>query len=158
MLRRILLILAFVATPAWAKALTYEEWYLDQLNQMGFVQFEVTHTLLGRVRIVATSDEYVRELVFIPRTGEILRDYWTDLEGNPVVGMPLFYQTEVASQSGSNKGSGSSGSGNSGSGGGGSSGSGGSDDDGHEEEDRSAEDGHEEEPDEPDEPDEDESF
>ncbi|NAZ35963.1 hypothetical protein [Rubellimicrobium sp. CFH 75288] len=48
-----------------------------QLREQGYVQFEVTRTLLGRIRVVASGPPGWREIVFSPATGEILRDYWS---------------------------------------------------------------------------------
>ena len=52
-----------------------------QLRAQGYTSISVTRTLLGRRRIFAKSDEYQREIIVNPRTGEILRDYWTLLPG-----------------------------------------------------------------------------
>lgn len=46
-----------------------------QLRAQGFSQITVTHTLLGRVRILAKAGRLAREIVLNPNTGEILRDY-----------------------------------------------------------------------------------
>lgn len=45
------------------------------------MQISVSSTLLGRARIVATSQDGYREIIVNPRTGEILRDVWLSLEG-----------------------------------------------------------------------------
>ena len=52
---------------------------VNQLKAQGFTSIHVGRTLLGRVRIDATSDKLSREIVFKPRTGEILRGYWSDI-------------------------------------------------------------------------------
>ena len=52
-----------------------------QLRAQGYTSISVTRTLLGRRRIFAKSEEYQREIIVNPRTGEILRDYWTLLPG-----------------------------------------------------------------------------
>lgn len=52
------------------------------LRQDGFDRVEVGRTWLGRTRIVATGDEGRREIVFNPRTGEILRDLRDDDRGD----------------------------------------------------------------------------
>lgn len=57
--------------PAWADK---EDDIIERLVEAGFGQIEVSRTLLGRVRIVATKGNIRRELVINPRTGEILRD------------------------------------------------------------------------------------
>ena len=50
-----------------------------QLAEQGFRQITISRTFLGRTRIVATSPDLRREIVFNPATGEILRDYWDEL-------------------------------------------------------------------------------
>lgn len=49
-----------------------------QLQSQGFNRITIGRTFLGRVRITATSDRLEREIIFNPRTGEILRDYWDE--------------------------------------------------------------------------------
>ncbi|MEJ6389771.1 hypothetical protein [Gymnodinialimonas ulvae] len=49
-----------------------------QVRAQGFEVERVTRTLLGRVRVVARRGAQMREVVFDPRNGAILRDYsWT---------------------------------------------------------------------------------
>jgi hypothetical protein len=49
---------------------------VQQLRAQGYVEFAVSRTLLGRVRVMAVApDGSQREIVFNPTTGEILRDY-----------------------------------------------------------------------------------
>jgi hypothetical protein len=58
---------------------------IDQLARQGYVEFEVSRTLLGRIRIVALGPNGERrEIVFNPATGEILRDLMTGV-GTPEV-------------------------------------------------------------------------
>ena len=52
---------------------------IEQLEAQGFQIEDVERTWLGRTRVVSRSDRHRRELVFNPRTGEVLRDYWQDL-------------------------------------------------------------------------------
>lgn len=47
-----------------------------QLTDQGFGEIKVSKTFLGRVRVEALRDGREREIIFNPRTGEILRDYW----------------------------------------------------------------------------------
>lgn len=54
---------------------------VEVLRDQGFRQIEVERTLLGRVRIVASSSRGTRELVINARTGEVLRDVWIDRRG-----------------------------------------------------------------------------
>ena len=103
-----LLALALSAGAAFANAIV--DTIVGDLRAQGYVQIDVSRTLLGRTRIEATSTAFHREIILDPRTGEILRDYWEvllDASGEPVAGSP---------QSPSLVGSGSSGSGTSGSG------------------------------------------
>lgn len=52
-----------------------------QLRALGYTDFDVRRTLLGRVQIVATSATRRREIILNPRTGEILRDIWQPISG-----------------------------------------------------------------------------
>ena len=77
MMRKLILIVGLLfAVPAVAQSKSVQEQIIEQLAQQGFTEIEVARTFLGRVRIQAYSDTLVRELVFNPVTGEILRDYW----------------------------------------------------------------------------------
>lgn len=49
-----------------------------QLSDQGFGQIKVSRTFLGRVRVEALREGREREIIFNPRTGEILRDYWDE--------------------------------------------------------------------------------
>lgn len=83
--RRFLIALAgwSVAFPQLAYA-DYVDSVVAQLEGQGYWDIEVTRTLLGRTRILATNDRGVRELVLNPRTGELLRDAWTTEEGEAI--------------------------------------------------------------------------
>lgn len=48
---------------------------IAQLRAQGYEQVEFTSTLLGRYRFIAYGGDRIREIVFNPATGEILRDY-----------------------------------------------------------------------------------
>lgn len=64
------------------------ETIVDDLRAQGYDQIDVSRTLLGRTRIEAKSEAYLREIVLDARTGEILRDYWEVLlspSGQPLV-------------------------------------------------------------------------
>lgn len=67
------------SAPAMAE--TIEDSLVRQLRDQGFSEFEVTRTLLGRIQIIAISDELRREIVVNPATGEILRDRWESIDG-----------------------------------------------------------------------------
>uniref|UniRef100_UPI004048CC68 hypothetical protein n=1 Tax=Yoonia sp. TaxID=2212373 RepID=UPI004048CC68 len=78
-MRKLILIVGLLfAVPAVAQSKSVQEQIIEQLAQQGFSEIEVARTFLGRIRIQAYSDTLVRELVFNPVTGEILRDYWQD--------------------------------------------------------------------------------
>lgn len=68
--------------PTVAMAQSVQDQIISQLQAQGFTHIEVTRTLLGRVRLVATSDSLERELVFNPATGQILRDFWEERDGD----------------------------------------------------------------------------
>jgi len=89
-----------------------------QLVEQGFYEFEIHRTLLGRVRIVAISKDFWREIVFNPYNGELLRDYFEPLSsgGSISIKIPKLFSIEDDDdddRSGSNSGSGSSNSGSS---------------------------------------------
>jgi hypothetical protein len=68
--------LAFCLAGQGALAKGFADTVVDQLRGQGFSEITVERTLLGRTRILATSDEGRREIILNPRTGEILRDLW----------------------------------------------------------------------------------
>lgn len=74
-----------LAMPAAAQSL--EDQVVSQLSEQGFGQVEMNRTLLGRLRFVAQSDRYRRELVIHPSTGAVLFDRVTGLDGDdePIV-------------------------------------------------------------------------
>lgn len=76
-------LLSFAAGPVWAQGVTVEQ-VIDQLRDQGYSEIRISRTFLGRSRIVATSDEYRREIVINPSTGAILRDYWVVLDRDEV--------------------------------------------------------------------------
>jgi hypothetical protein len=90
-----------------------------QLVEQGFYEFEISRTLLGRVRVVAISKDFWREIVFNPYNGELLRDYFEPLSSGGSIGIKIpklfsiYDDDEDDDRSGSNSGSGSSNSGSS---------------------------------------------
>jgi hypothetical protein len=70
------LVIALAATSASANP--FKDSIIAQLSAQGFSEIRVSRTFLGRTRVVATSSELRREIIFNPATGEILRDYWRD--------------------------------------------------------------------------------
>lgn len=85
MLKHIFLVLTLAVLPMQVAAQSVAENFVSQLRHQGFDEIGVSRTLLGRTRIVATSSEYSREIVFNPYTGEILRDFLTRRDGGQVV-------------------------------------------------------------------------
>lgn len=72
---------AFTLLSTTAARADYVDDIVKWLEREGYAGIEVSRTLLGRVRIVATKDSRTRELVCNPRTGEILRDVFIDADG-----------------------------------------------------------------------------
>lgn len=93
-----------------------------QLLEQGYTTIEVSRTLLGRTQVEASSATFEREIIFDPRTGEILRDYWQAIGGKASPDVVTISNPGSGSSGSGSSGSGSSGSGSSGSGGSGSSG------------------------------------
>ncbi|NNJ69216.1 MAG: hypothetical protein HKP54_14400 [Boseongicola sp.] len=77
MLKRLILIvlLTFAAAPAVANENTLRDHYVTVLQDEGYEEIRITRTLLGRLRFVALSPRYRREIVVNPITGVVLRDY-----------------------------------------------------------------------------------
>ncbi len=75
-----LILFAALASPVAAETARagVQDAIIAQLTDQGFTHIRVSNTFLGRVRIFATSPKLTREIIFNPRTGEILRDYWDD--------------------------------------------------------------------------------
>ncbi|MBS0564648.1 MAG: hypothetical protein JSR87_09290 [Proteobacteria bacterium] len=108
-----------LAGPAWPDSLV--DAILADLTHQGYVDVEVSRTLLGRTRIVTHNRAFDREIIVNPATGEILRDYWQPRAGGAAasgsVPEPLdATEPDDNSSSGSNSGKGSSSSGSNGSG------------------------------------------
>jgi len=95
------------ATPAAAQ--DYVEDIVSQLREQGFSNILQESTLLGRVRIMASSGDGQREIILNPLTGEILRDLWIPAEGSTL-------KIAIVEGTGTSSGTGSSGSGVSGGG------------------------------------------
>ena len=76
-------------TPQVASAEAVAEAIVRQLRALGYSEFDVSRTFLGRERIVARSKTRSREIVVNPRTGEILRDFQKGgfgLMSDPILG------------------------------------------------------------------------
>lgn len=72
----ILVTLAAIMLPGVALAQSFQDRLVAKLGAEGYTSINVSRTWLGRTRIRARSPDYRREIVFDPRTGEILRDFW----------------------------------------------------------------------------------
>ncbi|MEM7723739.1 MAG: hypothetical protein AAF376_15410 [Pseudomonadota bacterium] len=60
---------------------------IRQLEEQGFTVTEVSRTFLGRVRVVSQRGRLIREIVFDPRNGAVLRDF-TEGAGPTIRGAP----------------------------------------------------------------------
>lgn len=78
--RHVLLAVVAVVLPgvAWADASDIEARIVRSLRAQGYDRIRVAKTWLGRRRVVASGAAGRREIIFNPRTGEILRDLWSD--------------------------------------------------------------------------------
>jgi hypothetical protein len=79
--------ITLMATSAYAESVPDQ--IMRQLRDQGFGQISVTQTWLGRTRIIGKSDKGQREIIVNPKTGEILRDLFTNAggsAGSPVIG------------------------------------------------------------------------
>lgn len=74
--RLLALLLVLLALPASAQS--PRDTVISQLREQGYTQITVSRTLLGRLRFVAISESFRREIIINPVTGQILRDrLWT---------------------------------------------------------------------------------
>lgn len=137
-----LMALAALCAGTPVLAASYQDQIVSQLKKQGYSDIRIQRTLLGRVRILASGGGRQREIILNPRTGEILRDFWTDSGSSKASGGRIIESggsDDDEDEDNSGRGGGSdddddddddnSGSGSSGSGGG-NSGSGGGGDDG----------------------------
>lgn len=90
---RLAILASILCLPAvFASAQSVEDSIIAQLRDQGYQEFTVSRTLFGRIKIVALSGTTYREIVFVPGTGQILRDYHEPREdmddGNPVLVNP----------------------------------------------------------------------
>ena len=88
LIQRIALVICLALSPAVAVAQTVQDSIIAQLTAQGFSEIRVNRTFLGRVRIIALSDDLRREIVFNPGNGGILRDYWVELDDDGDRGGP----------------------------------------------------------------------
>ena len=81
-------LLAVMAAGAPVVAGTISEAAVAQLRTKGYNNITVRRTLLGRIRIIATTDETRREIVIHPLTGQILRDKLVTKDGARITKTP----------------------------------------------------------------------
>ena len=81
--------MALSLMPVRVATADYVDDVVVQLEDQGFGLIEVTRTLLGRTRIVASNGNGngTRELILNARTGEILRDVWMNSSGQSSPGL-----------------------------------------------------------------------
>ncbi len=112
LIRLTLILVCLLGTPSALWAGDIHDQVVQQLQAQGFSDIELRRTILGRIRITATSDEYWREIVLNPRTGEILRDYWRLIDASMADATPLLMSPSAddaqQGSNGSNTGSGAS--------------------------------------------------
>ena len=83
-MKRLLLAMAVLAgLTGVGLARTVEDRLIAGLKDQGYVILEDGYTFLGRLRIVAENDQYHREIVVNPGTGEVLRDYVVERSDPP---------------------------------------------------------------------------
>lgn len=82
-----------VATPAHADFVTAVQ---QKLQSQGYTEISVSYTLLGRSRIIAHGKRGTREIILNPKTGEVLRDFWTSASG--ATGPSIFDSAEDESE------------------------------------------------------------
>lgn len=70
------LVLLALPTAALAQDRDFAGRIVAALRSQGYDEIEVSRTWLGRGRIEAEGPAGSREIIFDPRTGEILRDLW----------------------------------------------------------------------------------
>ena len=82
--------LILLTSAGMAMAVDVRDQLLAQLRRMGYTEFTVSTTLLGRLQVVASDGVSQREIVVNPRTREVLRDYSSSiLQTAPEAMQPL---------------------------------------------------------------------
>lgn len=77
---------------------------LSTLLSRGYSIVQDERTWLGRQRVVAEKDGTRREIVFMPGTGEILRDYSVRLDGGTALAAERGGAASVSTESGGGSG------------------------------------------------------
>jgi hypothetical protein len=75
MLFPLVLVAGLCGTATFAQDLP--DAFVAQLKEQGFAIVLVENTWLGRIRVLAQTDQGTREIILNPTTGEVLRDLWT---------------------------------------------------------------------------------
>ncbi len=94
------------AAPARAESVADQ--VVQQLKSQGYGKIEISRTLLGRIRIVATRSDFRREIVIDRRTGEVLRDLLQPLPGRRNGKNSVQIRDDTSGSGSSDSGSGSS--------------------------------------------------
>ena len=66
--------ITLLVTAAPVLAASLADQFSAELKAAGYKDIRVSRTLLGRMRVIGMRGGFKREIVFDPRTGEILRD------------------------------------------------------------------------------------
>ena len=82
MIKTLMICIGLIGLPQLTAAQSVEDQVFAQLQEQGFMSIEVRRTFLRRLRFTAESAYFYRELVINPQTGEILRDYVRDIDGD----------------------------------------------------------------------------
>lgn len=90
---------SLLATAGSSLAFDVQNQLLTQLRRMGYTDFTVSTTMLGRLQVIATDGIVQREIVVNPRTLEVMRDYSSPVSQSasdatlpplpPILEMPL---------------------------------------------------------------------
>lgn len=87
MIKRLIICIFLItggAVSAPVMADTISETAVTQLRAKGYSNITVRRTLLGRIRITATTKDTLREVVIHPLTGQVLRDNLTTKNGTRI--------------------------------------------------------------------------
>jgi hypothetical protein len=84
-MRILILTILLMFAPLSLAAQSVEDQISTQLHDQGYSEVTTSRTLLGRLRVQAVSDEFERELIINPKTGQILRDRITPLDDDGTV-------------------------------------------------------------------------
>lgn len=86
--------------PALARADHIQDSIVQELAEQGYTHVKITTTWLGRTRFLASDGSRQREIIINANTGEILRDYWQDLNAQDVKSDPHIIDSSSGGDSG----------------------------------------------------------